>query len=924
MIARLAIVAAGILLAVVTVVLWKKLPAAWRAGLLAGAILVAGIGGAFTYGSWQQQRTDQEYVYLSLRYLQNSDTSTASYYLKKVGTDTFQSMCTEALLETMRSNDVLARMKLDGANTMVKDSSQEAITVKLGALGTDTQASQDMVQTLLDTVNLSESDTQKLDARFVSESGYYLEGVDMTVEDTDAGAMEESIRQTVSRDLGNANYGSAVQSAVSLVENNASAKNRLLLAEAVAEATYGGYVFNGAEFADYNTEEAPEEDTERKELSEQLDAISGQVDDLDTLLQGETEEGKIAELTEQKEELTTQQQKLQNQYDYIYAHRAFNSIADIYSLDAAIVRARLYFAMNDYAKAVDVLQQASTSLPARLTPNASLRNALNVLNTSYTEGDTLGAQSEEFRSAINTVLTSGAMDYAGISVTPLTESFTNYIISELRNYGRDLYATDIDLSNYPDVVVSLSGRDTLVEKIVSGSQLIVRDTHQDVSYTIEAVEAESTQRNVICIVDESGSMTGTPLRDAQTALRGFISSLDDDLNMALVSFDDGARILTEMGDDKSSQLAAVDLLGNGGGTNITAGIQAGLDVANGKEGSTTVLLMTDGQSSIDMNVVQEAADRGMIIHTIGFGSVDDNLLQQIADTTGGQYIRADSSSELTSVYLSLVGMIGNQFRVHYTAPDLPEEDQRYFFLREEEENVSVRVNYSFPEEEGPNLTGVSRSRFTMNELTYAQESGQSLNLVLFGTGLQNVTGVTVGGQTAQINEDSRMDTSLNVEFSPQLTAGWQTIVLTSDDGTTKNFEHMLVVGEVLPGYNYQFGRLHIRASATLLNDGTLVLTDGYLDDSTAEANTAGTSVTLSMNFSGTLFTQVDYDSFQALLATLSYDDVVVLDPSIPLQGGGSASLNYNDSGYDDSVSNMVVAGSYLLQSDGDQVKLIQQ
>ena len=39
-------------------------------------------------------------------------------------------------------------------------------------------------------------------------------------------------------------------------------------------------------------------------------------------------------------------------------------------------------------------------------------------------------------------------------------------------------------------------------------------------------------RNVICVVDESGSMDGEPLLNAQTALRGFINSLDVDLPMA--------------------------------------------------------------------------------------------------------------------------------------------------------------------------------------------------------------------------------------------------------------------------------------------------------------------------------------------------------------------------------------------------------
>ena len=351
MIARLAIVAAGVLLVLVTVLLWKKLSAAWRAGMLAGAILVAGIGGAFTYGLWQQEQRDREYVYLSLRYLQNSDTDTASYYLKKVGTDTFQSLSAEALLETMRSNDVLARMKLDGANALAEDSSQEALAVKLGALGTDSQAWQEMAQSLLDAADLPEKEAQALNSRFVSESGYYLDGVDVVIQD-DAGNHEENIRQLVSRNLGSSNFGGALQEAVSLVQENASAKNRLLLAESIAEATYSGYELSGSEFAADDTAGTPEEDPEREELSEQLEEISGQVADLDTLLQSETEEESIADLTRQKEELTTRQQSLQNDYDYIYIHRAFNSIADIHSLDAAIVRARLYFAMNDYARAV--------------------------------------------------------------------------------------------------------------------------------------------------------------------------------------------------------------------------------------------------------------------------------------------------------------------------------------------------------------------------------------------------------------------------------------------------------------------------------------------------------------------------------------------------------------------------------------------
>ena len=62
--------------------------------------------------------------------------------------------------------------------------------------------------------------------------------------------------------------------------------------------------------------------------------------------------------------------------------------------------------------------------------------------------------------------------------------------------------------------------------------------------------------------------------------------------------------------------------------------------------------MTDGQSSIDLGAVQEAVDQGITIFTIGFGGAVDEVLQTIADMSGGQYIRADSSTELINVYSS--------------------------------------------------------------------------------------------------------------------------------------------------------------------------------------------------------------------------------------------------------------------------------
>ena len=129
MIIRIGILAVGLLLVLVTVLRWKKSTVAWRVSLLLTSVLVTGIGGLCTFGLWQQLHEDQQYVYLALRYLENSDTDAADYYLKKVNGDTFDSLCAESLLEGMRNNDVLARMKLDGATAKAGSEAQQALRV---------------------------------------------------------------------------------------------------------------------------------------------------------------------------------------------------------------------------------------------------------------------------------------------------------------------------------------------------------------------------------------------------------------------------------------------------------------------------------------------------------------------------------------------------------------------------------------------------------------------------------------------------------------------------------------------------------------------------------------------------------------------------------------------------------------------------
>ena len=327
MIARICILAAGVLLAAAGVLLWKKLSPAWRSALLAGGILTASIGGVFLYGFWQQRQRDREYVYLSLRYLQNSDTDSAAYYLKKVGEDTFESLCAESLLETMRGNGVLAQMKMDGAEAKAKTSAQQAMAVKLDALGSDAQSWQSLVDPLLSSVPLSDKQSERMDARFVAESNYYLDSMQM-VGRLSSGTRRNAYARNISRDLRNTSYSSALSTAATLVQTNASAKKSAVACREPSLRQPTAVTNSPARSLPIPMPPPRHQPiAERERLWEELQAIGQEVDNANTLLWGMSEEqGDRPQMTAEKEELTARQSELQNAYDYLYARRAFNSI----------------------------------------------------------------------------------------------------------------------------------------------------------------------------------------------------------------------------------------------------------------------------------------------------------------------------------------------------------------------------------------------------------------------------------------------------------------------------------------------------------------------------------------------------------------------------------------------------------------------
>lgn len=228
------------------------------------------------------------------------------------------------------------------------------------------------------------------------------------------------------------------------------------------------------------------------------------------------------------------------------------------------------------------------------------------------------------------------------------------------------------------------------------------------------VVAPSNQGTVILTFDVSGSMRANDVKPsrleaAKEAGRDFVAKQSSKVRIGVVAFSDTALVVQEPTTDREAVLAAINRLAPQRRTAIGSAIITSLNtifegtdvplipvpesgfgggpvfqpavptttstpapVAPGSYTSAVIVLLSDGQSNIGpapLDVVGDAADRGVRIYTVGLGSpegtvlraggfgvrvrLDEATLKAIAQQTGGQYFNAQTESDLSGIYRDL-------------------------------------------------------------------------------------------------------------------------------------------------------------------------------------------------------------------------------------------------------------------------------
>ncbi|XP_030139015.4 inter-alpha-trypsin inhibitor heavy chain H4 isoform X1 [Taeniopygia guttata] len=194
-------------------------------------------------------------------------------------------------------------------------------------------------------------------------------------------------------------------------------------------------------------------------------------------------------------------------------------------------------------------------------------------------------------------------------------------------------------------------------------------------------------KNVIFVIDRSGSMTGRKIEQTRDALLKILQDLRQEDHFSFITFNNKvvewkSSLLPATEENVASAAALVQTLTARGGTDISGALLAAVGVLEKAEGLpersiSMIILLTDGQpTSGEKNVeviqekVQEAINGKYALFCLGFGfDVSYKFLEKMALSNGGIarriYENADAALQLQGFYQEVATPILMQIEMQY-------------------------------------------------------------------------------------------------------------------------------------------------------------------------------------------------------------------------------------------------------------------
>ncbi|MGD8613025.1 MAG: VWA domain-containing protein, partial [Desulfobacterales bacterium] len=213
--------------------------------------------------------------------------------------------------------------------------------------------------------------------------------------------------------------------------------------------------------------------------------------------------------------------------------------------------------------------------------------------------------------------------------------------------------------------VSLSGH-LVQSKVLQGSSGRV-----NLALTLTAIDGSGSdsdvERNVdmVVVLDRSGSMKGHKINAARQAVSNLISRLTARDRFALITYSDGVRFVSNLKPTSAAHRQHLATLISGvragGGTNLGAGLQAGIDslqYATENGNARKLVLISDGLANKGITdaarlgaMAGNAVEKEFAVSTVGVGNdFNEQLMTAIADHGAGNYYYLENPIAFSEVF----------------------------------------------------------------------------------------------------------------------------------------------------------------------------------------------------------------------------------------------------------------------------------
>ena len=318
----------------------------------------------------------------------------------------------------------------------------------------------------------------------------------------------------------------------------------------------------------------------------------------------------------------------------------------------------------------------------------------------------------------------------------------------------ELYITNLDLTEYPGICADVIFIDKNTQKFIGGldsSDFVLYQDKKALPIHVSSTGGVSGV-SVAIVVDESGSMRGTSILQAQESIRQFIGEMTIIDRAAIVGFDGSTTTVHQaMTSDKSLLLSAVDRLNASGNTNILNGAYTGIQQIVGEMNSTAVIVFSDGgdnSSTISsQSVIDFANSSNTVIYSVAVGSDIKDPLKVISDGTGGTYTYAPTAEELSAVYLSIRNELQAKYTICYETPDTTiNGDEHQVVIKTKFINKPASDTAYWSESSMPPIVKLTKN--TKKLIGVKQNAGDSIDIKVYVISLDSIASVKLYMRTS--------------------------------------------------------------------------------------------------------------------------------------------------------------------------------